>query len=62
MKSPISNNNNNAINDVRILLIELRSNLSREEINRIRKKLFKEKEQEGSLTNRQKNVLKNMYR
>ena len=44
-----------------MLLNELRSNLSREEINKIRKKLYKkeaasyfckEKEQEGSLTNR----------
>ena len=61
MESPTSNSN----------IKELRSNLSREEINRIRKKLykkeaasyfFKEKEQEGSLTNRQKNVLKNIDR
>ena len=68
MKSSTSNDNINAINNVRILLNKLRSNLSREEINRIRKKtlqkeaasyFFKEKEQEGSLTNRQKNVLKN---
>ena len=71
MKSPTSNNNINVINDVRMLLNELRSNLSCEEINRIIKKLykkeaasyfFKEKEQEGSLTNRQKNVLKNIDR
>ena len=71
MKSPTSNNNINAIKNVRMLLNELRSNLSREETNRIRKKLhkkeaasyfFKEKEQEGSLTNRQKNVLKNIDR
>ena len=61
MKSLISNNNINAINYVRMLLNELRSNLFREEINKIRKKLYKkeaasyfckEKEQEGSLTNR----------
>ena len=71
MESQISNNNINAINDVRMLLNELRSNLSREEINKIRKKLYKkeaasiflkEKEQKGSLTNRQKNVLKNIGR
>ena len=69
MESQISNNNINAINDVRMLLNKLRSNLFREEINRIRKKLYKkeaasvflkEKEQKGSLTNRQKNVLKNI--
>ena len=63
--------NINAINDVRKLLNELRSNLSREEINNIRKKLykkeaasyfFKEKEQEISWTIRQKNVLKNIDR
>ena len=33
---------NNAIKEVRELFNELRSNLSREEINRIRKKLYKE--------------------
>ena len=38
MKSSTSNNNINAINDVRMFLNELRSNLTREEINRIRKK------------------------
>ena len=32
---------NNAIKEVRELFNELRSNLSREEINRIRKKLYK---------------------
>ena len=71
MRSQTSKNNIKAINDVRKLFNEVRSNLSREEINRIRKKLykkeaasyfFKEKEQEGSLTNRQKNVLKNIDR
>ena len=36
-----SNNDIKAIKDVRKLLNELRSNLSHEEINRIRKKLFK---------------------
>ena len=60
---------NNAIKEVRELFNELRSNLSREEINRIRKKLYKkevvynflkEKEQEGSLTNKEKKVLKNI--
>ena len=41
MESSTSNNYINAIKDVRKLLNELRSNLSHEEINRIRKKLFK---------------------
>ena len=71
MESPTPNNNINAINNVRMLLNKLRSNLSREEINRIRKKLykkeaaiyfFKEKEQDDSLTNRLKNVLNNIDR
>ena len=62
---------NNAIKEARELLNELRSNLSREEINRIREKLYKkeavynflkEKEQEGSLTNKEKKVLKNIGR
>ena len=68
MKSPISNNSINAIKDVRKLFNELRSNLSHEETKRIRKKLrrieavynvLKEKEQKGSLTSRQKNMLRN---
>ena len=71
MESQTSNNNIRAINDVRMLFNGLRSNFSCEEINRIRKKLykkeaasifFKEKEQKGSLKNRQKNVLKNIGR
>ena len=62
---------NNAIKETRELLNELRSNLSREERNRIRKELYKkeavynflkEKEQEGSLTNKEKKVLKNIDR
>ena len=56
---------NNAIKEVR----EHRSNLSREKTKRIRKELhkkevvynfLKEKEQEGSLTNKEKKVLKNI--
>ena len=39
MKSLTSNNSINAIKDVRKLLKELRSNFSREETKRIRKKL-----------------------
>ena len=68
MEPARKNNNINAINDVRMLLNDLRNNLSREETKRIRKKLrtiealynvLKEKEQEGSLTRRQKNMLRN---
>ena len=55
----------------RQLFNELRSNFSRREINRIRKKLnkkepvynfSKKKEQKSSLTNKEKKVLKNIYR
>ena len=65
MKSPTSNNDINAIQETRKLFNERRSNLSRKEINEIRKKLYKkeavynflkEKEQEGSLTNKKKKV------
>ena len=61
---------NNSIN-ARKLFNEVKSNLSREEINEIRKKLrrneavynfLKKKEQKGSLTNREKRVLKNIDR
>ena len=71
MESPTSNSNINAVRETRKLSNELRSNLSREETKRIRKKLYKkeaasyfikEKEQEDSLTNRQKNMLKNIER
>ena len=62
---------NNAIKEVRELFNEIRGSLSREETKRIRKELYKKevvynvlkkKEQEGSLTNKQKNVLKNIGR
>ena len=71
MEPTSQNNSINAINDVRTILSELRSNLSCEEINRIRKKLYKkeaicnflkEKEQKVSLTNKEKKVLKNIDR
>ena len=71
MESTRQNNSINAIKDVRKLFNELRSNLSHWEINRIREKLYKkeavynflkEKEQEGSLTNKEKKVLKNIGR
>ena len=66
-----SNNDIKAIKDARKLFNEIRSNLSHEEINRIRKKLYKkevvynilkEQEQEGSLTNKEKKVLENIGR
>ena len=57
----------NAFQEARMLLKECRSNLSREETKRIRKKLnkkevvynfLKDKEQKDSLTNEEKKVLK----
>ena len=66
-----TNNNINAFNEVRKLFSERRSNLLVKETKRIRKELYKKeavynfffkKEQEGSLTNKQKNVLKNIGR
>ena len=69
MEPTSQNNGINAIKELRELFNEVRSNLSREERKRIRKELYKkevvynflkEKEQEGSLTNKQKNVLKNI--
>ena len=68
MESTRQNNSINAINNARMLLNELRSNLSHEETKRIREKLcrieavhnvLKEKEQKNSLTSRQKNMLRN---
>ena len=68
MESTLINNNINAIKEVRELFSKLRSNLSREETRRIRKKLrrieavynvLKDKEKKGSLTSRQKNMLWN---
>ena len=65
MESTTINNNINTKKEVRKLLNEIRSNLSREEINKIREKLYKneatydslkEKEQKGSLTNEEKKV------
>ena len=71
MESTTINNGINPIKEVRKLLNEIRSNLSREEINKIREKLYKneatydplkEKEQIGSLTKEEKKVLKNIDR
>ena len=66
-----SSSNIDAIKEVRKLFNELKSNLSSGETKRIRRKLYKkeavssflkEKEQDGALTNRQKNVVKNIAR
>ena len=63
-----SNNDIKAIKDPRKLLNERRSNFLHRKTKRIRKKLYrieavynvlKEKEQKGSLTSRQKNMLRN---
>ena len=71
MEPASQDNSINAFKEARKLLNECRSNLLRKETNEIRKKLYKkeavynflkEKEQEGSLTNRQKRVLKNIDR
>ena len=70
MESTSQNNNIKAINEVR-KLFNVRNNLSNEETKIIRKELYKkeavynflkEKEQEGSSINKQKNVLKNTGR
>ena len=68
MESTTISNDINVIKEVRKLFNDVRSNLSDEEKKRIRKKLhsieavysaLKEKEQKGSLTSRQKNMLIN---
>ena len=68
MEPTRQNNRINAIKDARKLFNEIRSNLSNEETKRIRKKLrrieavysvLKDKENKGSLTSRQKNMLSN---
>ena len=65
----ISNNDIYTFKDTRDLLNERRSNLSLKETNEIRKKLYKKeavynflkgKEQNGSLTNSEKKVLKKL--
>ena len=66
-----SSSNIDAIKEVRKPFNELISNLSNNETKKIRRKLykkegasrfFKEKEQDGTLTNRQKNVVRNIAR
>ena len=68
MESVTINNGINALKEVRKLFNDVRNNLSHEETKRIRRKLhrieavysvLKGKEQKGSLTNRQKNMLIN---
>ena len=57
---------NNTIKEVRELFNELRSNLSREEINRMRKELYKKEavynflKEKDDLTDEEKIVLKNV--
>ena len=62
MKHSNSSNNINAIKEVRRLFDELRSNLSSTYKKEAASMFFKEKEQDGTLTNRQKNVIKNITR
>ena len=71
MESTTQNNDINGIKEVREIFNEIRSNFSHKEIMEIREKLhkkeniynfFKEKEQEDSLPNKEKNMLKNISR
>ena len=69
MESSKQNNVVNNIQETRKLFNQIRSNLSRNEVNRIREKLHKKeviynhlKEQEDSLTNKEKKVLMNRGR
>ena len=70
MESRTTNNVINAIKEVRELFNEIRSNLSCKETKRIKRELYKkevvynflkEKEQEGSLTNKQKKCVKEYW-
>ena len=71
MESTSQNNNIKAIKEVGKLFNDVRNNLFNEETKRIRKELYKKeavytflkgKEQEGTITNKQKNELKNINR
>ena len=68
MESSRQNNSISAINNARMLLNEIRGNLSRKETKRIRDKLYKKEatynflKEEDSLTNKEKKVLKNIDR
>ena len=67
MESTRQNNNINAINDVRMLLNELRNNLSHEETKRITEKLYKKEAvynflmEKDSLTNKKKESIKEYW-
>ena len=67
MESTRQNNSINGINGVRMLLNELRSNLSHEETKRIRERLYKKEAfynflmEKDSLTNKEKKVLKKTF-
>ena len=66
MESRTTNNLINAIKEVRELFNELRSNLSREEINRIREELYKKEaaydflKEKNGLTDKEKIMSKNI--
>ena len=71
MAKPTATENITAIKEARKLFDDVRSNLSNNEKKVIRRKLykkeaashfFKDKEDDGTLTDRQKNVLKNIAR
>ena len=71
MEPTSQNSNINAIKKVRKLFNDVRNNIFNEQTKRIRKELYKKeavytffkgKEQEGTITNKQKNVLKNIDR
>ena len=68
MESTKENNSINAINNARMLLNEIRSNLSHEETKRIRDKLYKKEaiynflQEKDSLTNKETKILKNIDR
>ena len=71
MESTRKNNNIKAIKEFRKLFNDVSNNLSNEETKRIRKELYKKevvynflkgKEKEGSLANKQKNVLQKIDR
>ena len=71
MEHPTSNKNINSIKEVRSLLNDVRDSLLNNETKRIRRKLYKkeaanhflkEREDDDTVKNRQKNVLKNIAR
>ena len=59
MESTIQKNSINKVNNARMLLNELRSNLSREKTKRIRDKLYKK---EAIYNSKEKKILKNIDR